>query len=498
MYKPLPNMRKFLCLILIYLACCMSVSTAAFGADNLDDELPLLEQRVLDRINQARRNPLETAANLGLNPDQVLSDFPYMADTLHDGMAPLLRNAVLEQAADGHTEEMFENAYYSRTSIDGASAEERMIQAGYDPKVSAEKLGVLVFLNYIPSEKLVDIILDRILAQELDKEHPEHLTILDPELKEIGLGLRTGTMFIEGRLYQACILTIDMGTPLLSQSGADALRALINQARADLAGAVMDIGYDPAELRARYPHLSALFESPLPALRSNPQLAVAAQGHAADMAEGQFFSHIASDGATLAERLAAADYQGLDGAERLSRFNLFEGMDAKAAAAEFFRRMLIIELNAGHPDDMVILNPELSEVGIAVEMGLVTNVDGRLSNVFLAVCNAGRPVMDVDFGGLMGVVYQDRDGNGRYSPDEGFAGTPIRVEGFEAIFGTDLAPLHLTTDAAGGFEIALPPSTVVLSLATPDGPLQTQAVSVGWGQKWVNLAAVASGPTAAQ
>ncbi len=498
MYKSFPTMRSSLCLILIYIACCMSVSTAAFCTDNMDDELPFLEQQVLERINQARRNPLETAANLGLNPNQVLSDFPYMADTLHDGMAPLLRNAVLEQAADGHTEEMFENTYYSRTSIDGAGPEERMIQAGYDPKVSAEKLGVLVFLNYIPSEKLVDIILDRILAQELDKEHPEHLTILDPDLKEIGLGLRTGTMFIEGRLYQACILTIDMGAPLLSESGADALRALINQTRADLTGAVMDIGYNPVELKAQYPHLSALFETPLPAMRSNPQLTVAAQGHVEDMSDGQFFSHTASDGATLAERLAAADYQGLDGAERLGRFNPIEGMDAKAAAAEFFRRMLIAELNGGHPDNLVILNPNLSQVGIALELGLVTEANGRLENVFLAVCNAGRPVMEVDFEGLIGVVYLDKDGNGRYSPDEGLAETLIRVEGFETLFGSDLTPLELTSDRAGGFQIELPPSKVVLSLVTPDGILQTQEVSVGWGQKWVNLAAVARDTTTTQ
>ncbi|PTA68050.1 CAP domain-containing protein [Deinococcus arcticus] len=48
--------------------------------------------------------------------------------------------------------------------------------------------------------------------------------------------------------------------------------------------------------------------APVPALSLNPQLTQAAQGHAADMAAQNYFSHTGKDGRTFAQRVTAAGY----------------------------------------------------------------------------------------------------------------------------------------------------------------------------------------------
>ncbi len=57
---------------------------------------------------------------------------------------------------------------------------------------------------------------------------------------------------------------------------------------------------------------------PSPALGTNPNLVVAARRHARDMAERNFFSHVAPDGTTLSERLAAAGFAACTAGENIA------------------------------------------------------------------------------------------------------------------------------------------------------------------------------------
>ena len=51
--------------------------------------VPEPEAKLLQLINQARENPLTVAASLGMDPEQILADFPEWHDLLTQGLPPL-------------------------------------------------------------------------------------------------------------------------------------------------------------------------------------------------------------------------------------------------------------------------------------------------------------------------------------------------------------------------------------------------------------------------
>lgn len=88
-----------------------------------------------------------------------------------------------------------------------------------------------------------------------------------------------------------------------------------------------------------------------PALTLNAQLGQAAQGHAADMAAQNYFSHTSKDGRTAAQRIAAAGY-----AYRTWGENIAAG---QATAAQVVAGWLTSE---GHCKN--IMNPAFKELGV--------------------------------------------------------------------------------------------------------------------------------------
>jgi Ca2+-binding RTX toxin-like protein len=90
--------------------------------------LSAIEQYLLELINEARLDPLAKAASLGID--------------LNAGLAPgtlngspkqaLAHNAILSQAAEGHSDWMLATNTFSHQGDGGSSAGERMAAAGYD------------------------------------------------------------------------------------------------------------------------------------------------------------------------------------------------------------------------------------------------------------------------------------------------------------------------------------------------------------------------------
>ena len=94
----------------------------------------------------------------------------------------------------------------------------------------------------------------------------------------------------------------------------------------------------------------------LPALRRNARLERAAQAHADDMAEREFFDHVTPDGVEPDQRMRRAGYRG-----RLVAENLAHG-DAEAGAPG---SMLDGWMHSpGHRKN--ILHPRLREIGIGI------------------------------------------------------------------------------------------------------------------------------------
>ncbi len=197
------------------------LATSDFGA-----VLSCPEAKLLELINQARENPLQMAASLGMDPQQVLADFPESHDLLTDGLPPLTFNANLAQAARAHAADMLANGYYSHDSLDGRTYEDRIREAGYDPLDVGESLALaclgnddslvndLLASDNDQSERLIQKIFENIFTRELRPSNTEEKNILSASPKEVGIGLAFG---ISPELRRICgdrmlLLVMDFGS----------------------------------------------------------------------------------------------------------------------------------------------------------------------------------------------------------------------------------------------------------------------------------------------
>jgi hypothetical protein len=157
------------------------------------------EAKLLQLINQARKNPLKTAASLGMDPEQLLADFPAWHDLLTQGLPPLTVNIALYKAARAHAADMLANGYFSSISLDGRTVEDRIREAGYDPLAAGEYIGIQclgIDFRYATNdliEELVRIMFERIFTRELSPGSIEQRHILNAGLKEVGISLIKGT-----------------------------------------------------------------------------------------------------------------------------------------------------------------------------------------------------------------------------------------------------------------------------------------------------------------
>jgi len=95
------------------------------------------------------------------------------------GVAPLRSNARLDQAAQRHAEDMLDRSYFAHESPEKKTVRERAHEAGYDWRAIGE--------NLAEGQFSVDEVMDTWLRS------PGHRrNILDPDFKELGVGLALG------------------------------------------------------------------------------------------------------------------------------------------------------------------------------------------------------------------------------------------------------------------------------------------------------------------
>ncbi len=205
-----------------------------------------------------------------------------------------------------------------------------------------------------------------------------------------------------------------------------------------------------------------------PPLAWNDALGSAAQGHSQDMYANNFQSHTGSDGSSPSDRISNAGYGTA----------LSEGEDAFAYASSVENSIEAFLLDWGVSDDghyKNILQPgtaaqdAYSDVGI----GIVSSTDGAGDE---------RDVVTVDFAKgansqpqIVGVVYDDNNGNGVYDPGEGQGGYVIKA--------TNLAngQVSSTTSAGpGGYQMPLAAGTYDVQAINSNGQtLGSQDVTIG-------------------
>ena len=169
------------------------------------------DQYMLELINRARSDPAAEAVIYGI----ALNEGVPPADTIStDPKQPLAFSGYLNDAAQGHSQWMLDTDTFSNTGNGGSSARDRMESAGYSftalPAGSGENLawtgttGPLGSLATRTEELHGNLFVD---SGYPDRGH--RTTIMNPDYKEIGVGVLSGVFTSGGTDFNAAIVTTD-------------------------------------------------------------------------------------------------------------------------------------------------------------------------------------------------------------------------------------------------------------------------------------------------
>ncbi|QEH36827.1 Cysteine-rich secretory protein family protein [Aquisphaera giovannonii] len=204
-----------------------------------------------------------------------------------------------------------------------------------------------------------------------------------------------------------------------------------------------------------------------PPLAWNSNLAASAQGHSQDMVNNQYQSHTGSDGSTANQRMQAAGYGNAS--------SMGENAYAYADSVDQAMDAFLVDWGVsdqGHRRN--ILQPNVSSGDAYREVGIGIASSSGSSKV-------GPLVITQDFGSqsgakaqLVGVAYNDGNGDGSYSLGEG--------QGNVQIDATNLSTGRTTTTqswGAGGYQMALDPGKYQVTASVNGKVVKTGTVSIG-------------------
>ena len=164
------------------------------------------EQLVLEYINRARANPIAEGQRLGIDIHEGLEDDPpdcYGPEYV-GVRPPVAMNPALLSVAQAHSEDMYNQNYFSHTDPNGTTAFQRIENAGYNYVSAGENIGAGTGMTATDLEDLLMV----------DSGYPcraHRMNLLDifpyppPAYYEVGIG------YYEGSSGQAFI-TQDFGT----------------------------------------------------------------------------------------------------------------------------------------------------------------------------------------------------------------------------------------------------------------------------------------------
>lgn len=267
-------------------------------------------------------------------------------------------------------------------------------------------------------------------------------------------------MLLAGALARLPAQQYDHGDPTPEEQ---LVLEMINRARADPWAEGARLGMDPGE---GLPPEEAARLGKRPPLAFHAALLASARAHAQDMHTRGFFAHVNPEGLGPAERARRAGYAGFRMGE-----NIAAGSSLTLHTAAYLQDLLMIDAGIegrGHRKNLLDLSasspppPLFRDVGIAYRAFPEANLQGF--RAFLVQDFGRRPESPPM---LVGVVYDDADGDGFYDPGEGLAGVRI---------SHDRGAGFALTSASGGYACPVPADGIVT--VRPSGGGRTWAPTV--------------------
>lgn len=176
---------------------------------------------------------------------------------------------------------------------------------------------------------------------------------------------------------------------------------------------------------------------PKPAVALNAALHNAAEEHSQDMLDRDYFEHDTPEGVTPFDRMTSAGYVFTRAGENLAWRGTTGALDEVAFVEE---QHVDLFVDAGIEDRghrVTMLNEQYREVGISIIRGTFTN-NGTDFDSIMQTQDFGTNASNSTF--VLGVVYNDANGNGMYDSGEGVANSTVTLDNTTQ-----------STNAAGGY-----------------------------------------------
>ena len=200
---------------------------------------------------------------------------------------------------------------------------------------------------------------------------------------------------------------------------------MINEARVYPLRTIESLGIDEEAARQALGDDAWILEQGLPPLAWNDSLFQVAADHNQDMVAQLYYSSTGLDGSTVADRVAAREYEA-EVADELLGVMAFDAVIAPLEAARLlFENWLADELNPANTAARRIFSHDFTEVGLSFNAAVLDLGEDLPHNVYVAVTDFARPRVPVVY--LIGNVYQDDNGNGCWESGEGQSGIGLAL-----------------------------------------------------------------------
>lgn len=238
---------------------------------------------------------------------------------------------------------------------------------------------------------------------------------------------------------------------------------LVNEARVYPLRVLETQGIDEALARQALGVDAGLLDTGLPPLAWNGMLARAAGGHNQEMVASPYYSSIGLNGSSPAERVAACGYEALQADELLGAMAFAVYLEPAEAARLIFASWLRDELTPGQVVQRHIFNRGFTEVGFSFKDAVLDLGRDMPPNVYAVVADFARPRQPQVY--LLGNIFADADGDGRFSPAEGRTGFALLAW----LAGSPDAVARFTTGLGGVYQLRIPAVPFGLALVDEQG-----------------------------
>lgn len=425
---------------------------------------PGAEAMLLERINQARINPLAEAVRLGYDAASLLNDLPELATILENGLPPLASSYRLDDTALNHTADMLSRHFYSQINPDGLTPADRIQGAGFQAVATGESLGLVAFINFMPAEKAVDILFSNIFKKELKAGPDVQRKILNPQFTAIGIGVLTGPMVLNGNTLNTYVATCDFARTSeldLSRNTIARLEGnllnLINQFRSAPLVVSQRLGFDVETFVTSDPALGGIFQRSVPPLVPNSALEAASNSHiSAILSAGGYTTSSSLVDPAVQARMRAAGYPALRYVESVQAIEVSDMAHLSQISYDLMNHLILEAIFDYHEHGTFhLLDPSFEDIGLGIAKGMLkfngSTVDTILLSLTLGADDQPNPVY------IMGNIFIDHNGDQLHTLGEEITGISIGVRRIHPISGV-FDPQTMQPNPSGSFFIAVPES----------------------------------------